>query len=307
MRFEKHNDMLFRVLDKPTPLTPDTEMPCLVRLIQDDSPMGLHNKDMFGYDPERLTPRICTEVIDVNDLSDHNRGSVRYDGYISCQYYHFEIIGTPVAEGSEDWAWYQMMKGAKVKYAEMTSQRYYAIKEGCDYCALYENDGTEVPINTRRNYDEFIEYSKWLGRLSWQIYEEPEPQYKVGDWVEIDFKGKLSHRQVVSVHDNGIRVKFVGVTPLISFDGKNNIVSLRLVRKLSPSEVVIRIGCLSGTVKDLSYEEDGRFWLIGEKTERCPGGMHAILYGEMLDTETSELVEGLLKAQKEEEQDEKIQ
>ena len=104
-QFEKHEDQLFRMLEEPVPLTPDAEMPRLIRLIQDDSPMGLHNKDMFGYDPERLKPRICTEVIDVNDLSDHNRGSVRYDGYISCQYYHFEIIGTPVAEGSENWAW----------------------------------------------------------------------------------------------------------------------------------------------------------------------------------------------------------
>jgi len=45
-KFEKHNDMLFRILDEPVPLTPDAEMPCLVRLIHDDSPMGLHNKDM---------------------------------------------------------------------------------------------------------------------------------------------------------------------------------------------------------------------------------------------------------------------
>ena len=49
------------MLDEPTPLTPDAEMPCSVRLIQDDSPMGKHNKDLHGFDPERLTPKICTE------------------------------------------------------------------------------------------------------------------------------------------------------------------------------------------------------------------------------------------------------
>jgi hypothetical protein len=48
----------------------------------------------------------------------------------------------------------------------------------------------------------------------------------------------------------------------------------------------------------LSYAEEGRFWFIGKKTERCPGGMYAILYEEMLDTPTRNLVESLLRAQK---------
>lgn len=44
--FEEHDDNLFRMLEEPVPLTPDAEMPCLVRLIQDNSPMGLRNKDV---------------------------------------------------------------------------------------------------------------------------------------------------------------------------------------------------------------------------------------------------------------------
>jgi hypothetical protein len=71
----------------------------------------------------------------------------------------------------------------------------------------------------------------------------------------------------------------------------------KIIRKLSPSEVVIHIGCLSGTVEDLSYAESGRFWLIGKATERCQQGMFVLLYDEMLDTPTSNLVESLLKAQ----------
>ena len=56
---------------------------------------------------------------------------------------------------------YQMMKGEKINEMNLTKILFYAIKKGCDYCAFYENDGNEVcPINTRRTYGEFIEYSK---------------------------------------------------------------------------------------------------------------------------------------------------
>ncbi|HHV03493.1 MAG TPA: hypothetical protein GXX64_06235, partial [Bacteroidales bacterium] len=196
IKFEEHDDNLFRMLEEPVPLTPDAEMPCLVRLIQDDSPMGKHNKDLHGFDPERLTPRICTEVIDVNDLSDPNRGSARCDGLMSIQYYRYELIGTHVKEGSDDWAWYQMMQGEKIIGTFHKPLRFYAIKKGCDYCALYENDGNEVRINTRRTYGEFIEYSKRCRISSWQIYKEPKPlladtgigdivKTNLGDWLQI--------------------------------------------------------------------------------------------------------------------------
>ena len=46
-RFEEHEGKLFRMLEEPVPLTPEAKMPCLVRLIQDDSPMGRNNKNSF--------------------------------------------------------------------------------------------------------------------------------------------------------------------------------------------------------------------------------------------------------------------
>ena len=54
------------------------------------------------------------------------------------------------------------------------------------------------------------------------------------------------------------------------------------------------------SVEDLSYAVDGRFWLIGKATERCPVGMYALLYDEMLDTPTRKIVENLINAQEEE-------
>ena len=87
-----------------------------------------------------------------------------------------------------------------------------------------------------------------MAEIEKHIAEMRKPQVKVGDWVEMDYKGKLYYRQVLSVHDNGIRVEFAGATPLLSLDGKNNMVSMRLVRILQPSEVKVSL-TLSGTVE----------------------------------------------------------
>ena len=40
----KEHWLIFKMLDKPVPLIPDTELPVLVRLIQDDTMLGKANK-----------------------------------------------------------------------------------------------------------------------------------------------------------------------------------------------------------------------------------------------------------------------
>jgi hypothetical protein len=106
----------------------------------------------------------------------------------------------------------------------------------------------------------------------------------------MDYKGTLYHRQVISVHDNGIRVKFVGPTPILSFDGKNNMVSMRLVRKLSPSEVKVKV-MLEGTVR--SSINDCCFDLPTPN-----GGWATIGYNE-IDPATADLVRELIAKQEE--------
>ena len=376
IKFEEHDGKLFRMLEKPTPLTPDAEMPCLVRLIQDDSPMGKHNKDVFGYDPERLTPRICTEVIDVNDLSDHNRGSARCDGFISCQHYHYELIGTPVKEGSHWWALYQMMSGKKVCNPILATEK--AIRFGYDdveqFNTFWYIVGDAV-VEGKSNYG-ILSVSSWIAAASstgWKLYEpkqkpepesmglakqiceidhnlpkgltsceaiglagfckecfakndgcwkeqkdmkekpgseqpKPESQYKVGDWVEYRLHANTAasdNNMMGQIIDIGrIGGTSIEVLPVGNYEHNTSlstyhvIYASRIIRKLKPSEVIVNIGCLSGTVDDLSYAADGRFWLIGKATERCPVGMFALLYDEMLDDQTRELVESLLKAQR---------
>jgi len=238
--FKEHDGVLFKMLEEPVPLTPDAKMPVLVRLIQDDSPMGRLNKR--NYD-ESLNKIECA--------TGYNKMLKMPFNNMPFAIEKFEILGTFVEEGSDDWAWYQMMQGEKISYVGMISKRFYAIKKGCDYCAFYESDGNEVSINTRRTYDEFIEYSKRFGISSWQIYKEPELKYKVGDWVEVKetATGEIEHHTVERINT------FCPVSPeylvddvWFNHDGME-IIPLdcmfnhrRITRKLSPSEVVIDFG-----------------------------------------------------------------
>jgi hypothetical protein len=293
IKFEEHEGLIFKMLEEPVPLTDDAELPVLVRLIQDDTMLGKANKRI--YLPDKLAQKIICSSSKLTD-----------DGlFLDRIYaYRYEIIGTLVEEGSDDWAWYQMMKGAKIKYSEMTSQRFYAIKEGCDYCAFYENDGTEVPIDTRRNYDEFIEYSKWLGTSSWQIYKEPkpEPQYKAGDFVEIrNWYSGYKHLAQIDSIDHEIHIGSH------RFDTNGNstmerLPQLKIIHKLKPSQVVVEIGCLSGTVRPVSTNGTHIwFHLVGVDDKTI-----ATIRISCLDTPTRELVESLLEAQKNKETLDKI-
>jgi len=319
IKFKEQDGMLFEMLDKPVPLTADAEMPCIIAFIQDDSPMGRYVKQCWGHDEAFMREyTICSINADM-------AAKVGFPKDTPLSIHMLEIIGTPVKEGSSEWAWYQMMQGKKV----------FRVEWGCDmYCQYTNNEiitlryGISSTINT---VEEWIANAK-RADFGWQIYKEPEPQhakepmadcenckhvctnsnidhchmyepkpeseYKVGDWVEfIDAGGRKSQGKYLSnVYKNAILVLD------IACNMRCVVPTTKIIRKLSPSEVVIHVGCLSGTVDDLSYAEDGRFWLMGKATERCPVGMFALLYDEMLDAPTREIVESLLEELKEQEE-----
>ena len=127
-----------------------------------------------------------------------------------------------------------------------------------------------------------------------QLYEidepNPEPAYKVGDWVEIEVSGVISQQLVklgvfadsiiaggIEFYGNGLPV----MKPL----------NARIIRKLDPSEVIVKIGCLEGTVERAG--DDRMFLVSGD------GHTNACIMLAMLDTPTRELVKALLKAQEE--------
>lgn len=120
----------------------------------------------------------------------------------------------------------------------------------------------------------------------WQIYEEPEPQYKVGDWVKYDIDSYLQVIEPSGKERTLCRtLSGVIVYPYTS-----------CLTNASPSEVIIRIGCLSGTIAKSS---DPNYFLMlhSRPITDCN---YSIIKFTAIDTQTRELVEGLLKAQMEE-------
>ena len=107
IKFKEHDGLLFKMLEEPVPLTPDAEMPCLVSLIQDDSPIGKQNKQDFHACV--LAERTLVLSIDMETFP--NTVNSYYEPFNQQYYWRFEIIGTPVAEGSAEWRNYQLVHG----------------------------------------------------------------------------------------------------------------------------------------------------------------------------------------------------
>ena len=108
--------------------------------------------------------------------------------------------------------------------------------------------------------------------------------FKVGDWVE--FKGKQYRISAIGgkgLFDDDNLIMFEGVIWGVSEKAE--------LRKLDPSEVIVKIGCLEGTVRKDIY---GKFKLVH------PNNYASLIWLSALDIPTRELVEALLKAQEEE-------
>lgn len=118
-----------------------------------------------------------------------------------------------------------------------------------------------------------------LRQIANEIEPQPEPEFNVGDFVKYDIDTYLRVIEP-SGKDKTLCETLSGVIvyPYTS-----------CLTKASPSEVVIRIGCLEGTVRKYP---NARFRLIN-------GVFVSIIDINMLDTATRELVESLLRAQEE--------
>jgi hypothetical protein len=174
IKFEEHEGQLFRMLDKPVPLTPDAEMPCIVRLIQDDSPMGKYNQDAAYFDVIGklfVAQKIKENPFYSNTLHAYEKNSINQD-YCIASIHTLEIIGTFVEEGSAEWALYQMMHGNKV------------INSNGIVPFTLTNDRI-VRIDDSVSWD----VGHWLrifdDTTGWQLYKEPKPEpiFTTGDKV----------------------------------------------------------------------------------------------------------------------------
>ncbi len=192
-RFEEYEGQLFRMLEEPTPLTPDAEMPCLVRLIQDDSLMGRYNRDASYSDvigKLYVAQKIKENPYYSNTLHAYYKDSNGKDSCIA-SIHQLEIIGTFVEEGSKDWALYSAMNGKSFVHKDAKQCRIFTMFSERE---LRVSDGEGETVE----YVEIDEFLNDAAKDGWQLYEpEPKPllaDAQVGDlcrrrdgkWVQID-------------------------------------------------------------------------------------------------------------------------
>ena len=114
----------------------------------------------------------------------------------------------------------------------------------------------------------------------------PEPTFKVWDWVEfIDAGGRTSQGKYLSkAYDNAILVRDITYNVRC-------VVPQQKLSANSPLEIVVRIGCLSGTI---AKSCDPNYFLMLHSRPMTDCNHSMIRFS--LDTETRSLVESLLKA-----------
>lgn len=278
MRFETINGTLC-IMTEPRPLVPSIEYPYVIRGIKTKH-TSIITKDMDAL-----------LLIFIRAYSDE-----------------FEVIGYPVADGSKEWALYQMMNGEKVCNPTLAAEK--ATRLGSydveQFNTFWYIVGDAV-AEGKSNYGT-LSVSSWIAAASssgWKIYKEPKPEseniihghipadmnlkyfhlydeFKVGDWVKYDIDSYLQVIEPSGKERTLCRtLSGVIVYPYTS-----------CLTKAPPSEVVVHIGCLSGTVEKSPFPKF-EFILATEA-----GGCRILF--DALDKETRELVEGLLKAQEEE-------
>jgi hypothetical protein len=178
-------------------------------------------------------------------------------------------------EGTAAWALYMMRMGRKVTNPD--DPRVYYLPEG----GIIQVDGMEMIAGNK-----WIDY--WCIDIpdGWQLYE-PHHDFNVGDWVEFrDIEG-IKHGII-----EGRREEYIVLCNGIS----QSVGDKFITRKLDPSEVVVHIGCLSGTVAPGCSDAIIMIVPIGYNGF----GDVAIIPVAMLDAPTRSLVGKLLKAQEEE-------
>jgi hypothetical protein len=302
IKFDTINGQLCPMLEKPIPLTPEAKFPCAVRLIQDSSPMGRYNNRLA--DGGRLLPFICNGI---------KENHIQKDGkspYFEYAYECYETIGYPVADHSAEWALYHMMQGDVVCQKDSNFKRYY--KNG-NVCWL-DMAGIERSLTT----DLFLK--NFANTIDWQIYiEQPKPEPVKCEYC----RGRGSYISSSAINPGYVRCSTCNGTGKVEkpkqdkprfkvgdlvTDGviNGNItsltddlawvktgfyeyrMSLRNLTPISPSEVVIHIGCLSGTVRS---RDSKSFHLLRK------GKNTMVIYFDALDTPTRKLVRELIEKQ----------
>jgi hypothetical protein len=241
-RFETINGNLYMMLEKPIPLTKDAKFPCVVRLIQDDSPMGRYNNRLTD---KCLLPFICVGI-------DNNGDMERMENAPRFSHECYELLGYPVAEGSAEWAVWQMMHGKQIVLGNGSVKHDHirSIKDNAVFCSACGQLTLDI--------------NDWLlsAEISgWQLYE-PKPllaDAKVGDLVtnragyisKIKYidnnKGVLKYAYEVS-DGTTIYVRENGMFNIIDHNSNYDIIHTEPLAQEGSAEWAWQMWCLLGKI-----------------------------------------------------------
>lgn len=158
---------------EPEPLEIDKHGKSLVRYIQDDTRMGLYNKEAV-CEEKALEKVLLYEPRNIYIAGDHHT--------------RFEVIAKHCPEGSREWALWKMLNGEMVHMSRFP----YKALDGEIYC-----------INSAGEIYPATSYQLWLenkAKDGWKIYEEPK--FKAGDWVRCKYYN--TYHQICEVHKGTI-------------------------------------------------------------------------------------------------------
>lgn len=294
-KFEEHDGLIFKMLEEHeiVPLK-ENDANVLVRFITH----GVIGEYVMEHWLDCNQKNVPIYVENVDSDGDVTVCIENGNEHHCCPFPMFEIIGYPVADGSKEWALYQMMQGKMVCHE--TSP--------WDWYRMYSDHAIQ---NRTVGYMDRV--SAWLEstvQSGWQIYTEPKPEseniihghipadmhlkyfhlheFKVGDWVEfIDVGGHKSQGKYLS-NDCDHAIIVLDIT----CNMRCVVPMTKIIRKLKPSEVVLHFGSgISGTIK----RWDSTTFHIFHGNSKF-----SKIHIDALDAPTRELVEGLLKAQEEE-------
>lgn len=216
---------------------------------------------------------------------------------------NLDIIHTePLApEGTKEWAWQMAKLGIETRcYKGKIRVSKSGLIEVCYNGMAYAMPLTQSAENRQYVINKIRECSP----DGWQIYEKPKPEseniiyhipadmrpeyfhlckFKVGDWVECNGNQRL----IESISRDLGRGNYYHFA-----HGFGGAYAKSIARKLKPSEVVVQIGCLSGTIAK-SCDPNYFLMLHSRPMTDCN---HSMIRFSAIDTQTRELVESLLEA-----------
>ena len=273
----------WQIYKEPKPLLAEAKVGDLVKLRNGSYSQIVEVKDgsVFKYQNPEAIERSRVALF----LCDENGDTSRW-GKVK----DVDIISTePLAtKGTKEWALQMMKLGKCVCHVKAPSIKYHRPTH-------------YVKRVVRENCTDDMSDAVWMegaDTTGWQIHEEPKPQYKVGDWVEIE-SSHVKGKTFVSVITEMPNQEHYTVRVNSYFGGYTvyGVTERQIIRKLKPSEIIVRIGCLSGTTRyRLFFDSDGEKH-DAIKIFNSNGKSIAIIQLEALDTQTRELVESLLNAQ----------